>query len=68
MRKHFFFAYNKSFPLEPGIVYVPYVQAQTTEVICGGDFNPKISLRSRYSLTEVNPIYYGDIISSNEQN
>ena len=47
-----------------GIVYVPYIIDITTPTIID-NFNPKMNIKSRYSLNSINSKFYGDIWTTN---
>jgi hypothetical protein len=44
---------RKNNPDQPGIVFVPYLMAQSISVISEATFAPRMLLRSRYAVTEV---------------
>lgn len=50
--------------LQSGLVWMPYIPVQTVSTI-SGNFNPKLVLKSRYSVTTVNPNFYGYIRTTN---
>ncbi len=44
---------RKNNPDQPGIIFVPYLMAQSISVISEATFAPRMLLRSRYAVTEV---------------
>ena len=44
---------RKNNPDQPGIIFVPYLMAQSINIISEATFAPRILLRSRYAVTEV---------------
>jgi hypothetical protein len=44
---------RKNNPDQPGIIFVPYLMAQSISIISEATFAPRILLRSRYAVTEV---------------
>lgn len=44
---------RKNNPDQPGIIFVPYLMAQSISIISEATFAPRILLRSRYAITEV---------------
>jgi hypothetical protein len=44
---------RKNNPDQPGIVFVPYLMAQSISVISEATFAPRMLLRSRYAVTEI---------------
>ena len=46
--------------IQSGYVFMPYIPAQTVSTITDS-FNPSLGLKSRYSVTTVNPNFYGYI-------
>jgi hypothetical protein len=44
---------RKNNPDQPGIIFVPYLMAQSISVISEATFAPRMLLRSRYAITEV---------------
>tara|TARA_X000000368_G_scaffold249542_1_gene197064 strand:+ start:717 stop:2378 length:1662 start_codon:yes stop_codon:yes gene_type:complete len=44
---------RKNNPDQPGIIFVPYLMAQSISLISEATFAPRILLRSRYAVTEV---------------
>lgn len=52
---------KKSSDIEPGIVWMPYILAETVSSINSGDLNPKLSIKSRYAVKNVNPNFFGYI-------
>ena len=56
---------KKSNNLQPGYVWMPYIPVETVSTVNSGNFNPKLGLKSRYSVTTVNPNFYGYIRTIN---
>lgn len=56
---------KKNSGLKPGIVYMPYILAETVSSINSGDLNPKLSIKSRYAVKNVNPNFFGYIRTTN---
>jgi hypothetical protein len=50
--------------LQPGIVYMPYVPAETVSTV-NGNFNPNLGIKSRYAVKTVNSNFYGYIRTTN---
>ena len=46
---------RKGKDIEPGYVWVPYIILESKTVVMDSNFSPKMSLRSRYGVTETNP-------------
>jgi len=46
---------RKGKDIEPGYVWVPYILAESKPVVMDSNFSPKMSLRSRYGVTETKP-------------
>ena len=44
---------RKNNPDQPGIIFVPYLMAQSISIISEATFAPRMLLRSRYAVTEV---------------
>jgi hypothetical protein len=44
---------RKNNPDQPGIIFVPYLMAQSISVISEATFAPRMLLRSRYAVAEV---------------
>ena len=44
---------RKNNPDQPGVIFVPYLMAQSISLISEATFAPRILLRSRYAITEV---------------
>lgn len=44
---------RKNNPDQPGIIFVPYLMAQSISLISEATFAPRVLLRSRYAITEV---------------
>jgi hypothetical protein len=44
---------RKNNPDQPGIIFVPYLMAQSISIISEATFAPRMLLRSRYAITEV---------------
>lgn len=44
---------RKNTPEQPGIIFVPYLMAQSFQVVSEATFTPRILLRSRYAVAEV---------------
>ena len=44
---------RKNNPDQPGVIFVPYLMAQSISVISEATFAPRMLLRSRYAITEV---------------
>jgi len=44
---------RKNNPDQPGIIFVPYLMAQSISIISEATFAPRILLRSRYAVSEV---------------
>jgi hypothetical protein len=44
---------RKNNPDQPGIIFVPYLMAQSVNIISEATFAPRMLLRSRYAVTEV---------------
>lgn len=44
---------RKNNPDQPGIIFVPYLMAQSISIISEATFSPRMLLRSRYAVTEV---------------
>lgn len=44
---------RKNNPDQPGIIFVPYLMAQSISIISEATFAPRLLLRSRYAVTEV---------------
>jgi hypothetical protein len=44
---------RKNNPEQPGIIFVPYLMAQSVQLISEATFAPRLMLRSRYAVTEV---------------
>lgn len=55
---------KKTNSLQPGLVWMPYITSQTVSTITDS-FNPRLGLKSRYSVQTVNPKYYGYIRTIN---
>ncbi len=46
---------RKGKDIEPGYVWVPYIILESKTVVMDSNFSPKMSLRSRYGVTETKP-------------
>ena len=46
---------RKGKDIEPGYVWVPYIILESKTVVVDSNFSPKMSLRSRYGVTETKP-------------
>lgn len=44
---------RKNNPDQPGIIFVPYLMAQTVKIVSEATFAPRMLMRSRYAVTEV---------------
>lgn len=44
---------RKNNPDQPGVIFVPYLMAQSINIIAESTFAPRMLLRSRYAITEV---------------
>jgi hypothetical protein len=44
---------RKNNPDQPGIIFVPYLMAQSISLISEATFAPRLLLRSRYAVAEV---------------
>lgn len=51
--------------IQSGYVFMPYIPAQTIATVSNSNFNPKLGIKSRYSVTTVNPNFYGYIRTIN---
>jgi hypothetical protein len=46
--------------MNQGFIYLPYIMDQTVSVVNCGNFNPSSTIKSRYTLTNINSNnYYG---------
>ena len=50
--------------IQSGYVFMPYIPVQTVSTITDS-FNPSLGIKSRYSVTTVNPNFYGYIRTIN---
>ena len=55
---------KKTNSLQPGLIWMPYIPVQTVSTITDS-FNPRLGLKSRYSVKTVNPNFYGYIRTIN---
>lgn len=46
---------RKGKDIEPGYIWVPYIISSSKTVVMDSNFSPKMSLRSRYGVTETKP-------------
>ena len=44
---------RKNNPDQPGVIFVPYLMAQSISIISEATFAPRMLLRSRYAVAEV---------------
>jgi hypothetical protein len=44
---------RKNNPDQPGLIFVPYLMAQSISIISEATFAPRMLLRSRYAITDV---------------
>lgn len=47
--------------MNQGIIFLPYIMAQSPPIIVDSNFATKMLVKSRYKLTSVNSNYYGAI-------
>ena len=55
---------KKTSNLQPGLVWMPYIPAQTIATISDSN-NPRLGIKSRYSKKTINSKYYGYIRTIN---
>ena len=51
--------------IQSGYVFMPYILAETVSSINSGDLNPKLGIKSRYAVKNVNPNFFGFIRNTN---